>query len=406
MDHQPIINIGCLGSVSDGKSTMVNKLSGIVTQRHSSEKVRNITIKQGYANMKIWQEHIKSEYFTTDSNITTYETSVGDECKLVNHISLVDCPGHQELIKTMLASIKLMDGAVVIVGVDQPISKKPQLIQHLNAAKLGGLNKLIFCLNKIDLISKEVLYERKEELDKLLEEMEIKPTVIIPTCFNKKIGLKYLVKTIMEVFNPSIYEERTLQNPVFRISRTFDINKPGTDWNEIKGGVIGGTLFSGKLKVGDNIIIKPGILTKRKDGGYDYQPIKTKILSLKTESVNLDEIIPGGLVAIGTELDPYYCKNDNLIGNCIGIDNVCYQVDVKRGYADILTNDWVPMKNEVLMLQIGTNISESKLSDITKDVLTFDFVKPVCIQEDQDIIVCKNMNKILKIVGKGSIVKK
>ena len=56
MSKQPVLNVGMLGSVSDGKSTCVRVLTGIKTQRHSSEKTRNITIKPGYANMKVWSD--------------------------------------------------------------------------------------------------------------------------------------------------------------------------------------------------------------------------------------------------------------------------------------------------------------------------------------------------------------
>ena len=180
--NQPIINIGCLGSVSDGKSTLVEKLTNIKTQKHSNEKHRNITIKQGYANMKIWENN--DDYYTTNSNIENY-----NNYNLVNHISFVDCPGHQELIKTMLSSISLMDGAIVIIAVDQPLNNKPQLIQHLAAAKLSNIKNIIICMNKIDLVKKDILYQRKQELDILLEKYDIKPFIIIPTCFNKKIGL-------------------------------------------------------------------------------------------------------------------------------------------------------------------------------------------------------------------------
>ena len=67
MNLQPICNIGTLGSVSDGKSTLVEKLTGIKTQRHSSEKIRNITIKSGYANLKIWMNE-NNEYTTTNDS--------------------------------------------------------------------------------------------------------------------------------------------------------------------------------------------------------------------------------------------------------------------------------------------------------------------------------------------------
>ena len=155
---QPIFNIGCIGAVSDGKSTLVKETTGIVTPTHSKERERNITINQGFGNMKIWQHN--DNYITTDSTVHSM-----DNYTLVNHISFVDCPGHQELIKTTLGALELMSGAIIVIAVDQPLTMKPQLMQHLAAAKLGSIDKIIICMNKIDLVTKEVLMKRKEELD-------------------------------------------------------------------------------------------------------------------------------------------------------------------------------------------------------------------------------------------------
>ena len=161
INKQPILNIGMLGSVSDGKSTCVQKTTGTKTQRHSSEQTRNITIKPGYANMKIWYD---GEKFHSTSSKPTEHSVDGKECRLVNHISYVDCPGHQELILTMLGSIKLMNAVIVVVSAAEPIDKKPQLIQHLAAIKISNLKNIIVCLNKLDLVTKEVAETRFKEL--------------------------------------------------------------------------------------------------------------------------------------------------------------------------------------------------------------------------------------------------
>lgn len=396
---QPIINIGCLGSVSDGKSTLVEKLTGTRTQRHSSEQKRNITIKQGYGNMKIWSDDVN--YYTTNSETTEYTTEDGDDCKLSNHISFVDCPGHQELIQTMLSSIAIMDGAIIVIAVDQPLDKKPQLIQHLAAAKLGKLEKIVICMNKIDLVSKSVLLKRKEELDDLLKQYDIKPFAIIPTCFNKKIGLNSLLDIIMNLFNPTLFIEKNKDTSLFRISRTFDINKPGTNWNEVVGGVLGGSLVSGKLKVGDKIEIRPGQISKVQNK-FVCQPISTIIISMQTDDNVINEIIPGGLVGIRTDIDPFYAKNDGLAGSIVGLPgtlpDVYSEITLEIKMITLFGFEWNPQINDTVMLQIGTKMIESKLIKIGKKLI-FELMKPVCIQNEQHIIICKNIDKILRIVA-------
>ena len=282
---QPILNIGLLGSVSDGKSTLAKKLSEKTTSTHSSEKLRNITIYQGYANFIILKDEY-GEYHST--NAEDFDNSN----ELVHHISFVDCPGHQDLIQTLLTSISLMDGAIFVIAVNQPITKKNQLIQHLIASKLHNLNKIIICLNKIDLVSKNTLLLRKQELDNILQKYNINPYVIIPTCFNKKIGLNYLIQAIMELFNVTDYINRSNLDPLFRISRSFDINKPGINYLNVSGGVLGGALIHGTLKVNEklslarakvvmNYLIKKGISASRLTAnGFAYNmPIADNLTS-------------------------------------------------------------------------------------------------------------------------------
>ncbi len=439
MKNQPIINIGCLGSVSDGKSTLVAKLTGINTQRHSQERGRNITVKQGYANMKIWNDD--HEYHTTNSNFTSFTNPVGDECNLVNHVSFVDCPGHQELIETMLSSVSLMDGAIIIVAVDKNPAQKPQLIQHLAAAKLGKLNKIIVCMNKIDTIKKEVLMQRKQELDELLLQFNIVPYAVIPTCFNKKIGLNHVVNAVMKLFNPNEYVNKLNEKPIFRITRTFDVNKPGKQWDEVIGGVFGGSLERGSLKIGDELEIRPGNVS-RKDGKTIFRPIKTQVLSIESDSIKLDKIIPGGLICIGTDCDPYYFKNDGLsknralqnkakpatntgtdekakeksvkdpnasdglVGNIVGIPgfmpSVYDQLIMDVTMVKTFGFDWDAKVNDEIILQIGTRVCDGVVKSIDGTKFTIKTSKPVCICDDQHVIICTKINKILRIVAEGT----
>jgi translation initiation factor 2 subunit 3 len=403
---QPNFNLGTLGSVSDGKSTMIYHLTGIKTQKHSSEKHRNITIKPGYANLKIW--------FCEECN--NYESSASDQnevkCKcceeptnLVNHLSFVDCPGHAELILTMMGSVSLMKGAIVVVSAAESVNKKPQLVQHLIASKMANIDKLIICFNKLDLVSKEVAIERKNELDQLLERLDIRPHIIIPTAFNKKLGIQNLLKAMMEVFPPR--EKDMRDESFFRITRSFDVNKAGTTWSDVNGGIIGGSLIHGQLNIGDEVEIRPGILSKGKDGKFISQPIVTKILSLETDGIQLENLNPGGLVGIGTEIDPYYCKNDMLSGNIMGrigtLPNVYNEVKLKYKKLDEFEGRWDPKNGDTVFLQIGNVSVESRLAKFNKENFNFSLLKPACIEENAKILVCRKDDGILKIVGFGSM---
>lgn len=404
INHQPIINLGFLGSVSDGKSTAVYQLTGTKTQKHSSELKRNITIKPGYANMKIFKDS-DNNYYSSNSTKNSYVNDKEENCELVHHLSFVDCPGHHQLILTMLGSIDLMQGAVVVVSAAEPISKKPQLIQHLAAAKLAGLENIIICFNKLDLIPIETAIERKEELDMLLERLEIEPRVIIPTCFSKGIGVNNLLKYIMEIFCPSdIISQEKVQ---FRTTRSFDVNKPGTSWDKMTGGILGGSLITGKLKVGDNLEIRPGIIGKDSKGKVICTPLKTKLLSIQTDRETVTDILPGGLMGLGTDIDPYYCRNDTLAGNIIGIEgtlpSVYTNINVTYNSTSDFGGSWNPKVGNIVNLQIGTLSIDSRLVQYKKKVCSFELSRPVCMDTDSLILISIKEESGLKIVGYGQL---
>lgn len=394
INKQPIINIGMLGSVSDGKSTCVQKLTGIKTQRHSSEKTRNITIKPGYANMKIWSNGV--DLVSTDSTPITKENY-----KLVHHVSFVDCPGHHELILTMLGSIKLMKAVIVVVSAAESIKKKPQLIQHLAAIKLAKIDNIIICMNKLDLIEKHVVKERYEELETLLIKYNIKPKVIIPTSFSKGIGIDWL---LLEIMNHFMLEEDDNINATFMATRSFNINKPGISWEDVKGGVVGGSLFNGILSVGDIIEIRPGIVDVK---NCTCIPIKTKVLSFQTDQEKLNSIYPGGLIGIGTDIEPYYCRNDYLSGNIIGLvgtlPKIYNSIELKYTLTEDFGDSWKPQINNVMFLQIGALTIQSLVTKFNKKTITFKLSKPACVDNDSMIIICHKNDNIMKIVGVGNI---
>jgi translation initiation factor 2 subunit 3 len=289
-----------------------------------------------------------------------------------------------------------MNGVIIVISVDTPIHKKTQLLQHFLITQVNKIDKIIICLNKIDLVDKHIVQSRKEELDELLLKYNIKPFIIIPTSFNKMIGINNVINSIMTLFNPNDLSNKYNDKPLFRISRSFDINKPGTDWNNVVGGILGGTLIKGTLKINDEIEIRPGLISNNK-----WNPIKTKIISIKSDNINLDNIISGGLVGIGTLIDSYYCKNDLLIGNIIGLvdnlPNVYTNIDILINIVD--TNNIIN-KNDNLILYIGTNSFNGNIININNNILNLKLNKPICIDNNDNIIIC---NKLNKIIGYGSL---
>jgi len=120
----------------------------------------------------------------------------------------------------------------------------------------------------------------------------------------------------IEEIIPSPKRDETLP-PLMYIIRSFDTNKPGTEIEDLEGGIIGGTINQGKFMVGDEIEIRPGISIE-KEGKNIYSPLISEIVSLQAGEANVKEATCGGLVGVGTLLDPSYSKADGLTGNIAG----------------------------------------------------------------------------------------
>lgn len=383
---QPSFNLGTLGSVSSGKSTCIYSLTGIKTQRTSSEKVRNMTIKPGYANIMIY------------GNDNNYSIDSKDNLPLKKYISFIDCPGHYELTKVVLGQVNMMSGAICIISAVEDIINNKQLKEHLNAAKLAGIEKIIVCLNKCDLLEKKEIIDKKNKVDELFNMMELKYLSIIPTSFTHNIGVNYLLQAIDLFFETPKYNDTT--KPQFYISRSFDINRPGTNFIDLNGGVIGGSLIKGKLNVGDMVEIKPGIVGKV-NGKIINMPIKSKIVSIKSEKTELQSITPGGLMAIRLDIDSQFTKNDRMIGNMMGLVNHLPEVynNIKIKYK--LFDKVLLAKNDNVNLQIGTLNLVGTITRINKLFMNLDLERPCCLEKKTTIFINKITDKTLNIIGKG-----
>lgn len=104
-------------------------------------------------------------------------------------------------------------------------------------------------------------------------------------------------------------------DPRLIVIRSFDVNKPGSTVDELKGGVAGGSILSGVFKIGQEVEIRPGKVFTDQTGKFICQPLKTRIVSLFAEGNDLQFAVPGGLIGVGTLIDPVLCKGDKLLGN-------------------------------------------------------------------------------------------
>src|ERR1051325_11478398 len=229
---QPEVNIGTIGHVDHGKTTLTQALSGECTARHSEEIKRGISIKLGYADAAFYKYPGKqgAEAFGVKD-----KADDGTACELLRCVSFVDSPGHETLMATMLSGAAVMDGAMLLVAANETCPQ-PQTKEHLMALDLIGVQRLIVVQNKIDLVSEERARENYNEIKEFVKGTVAEKAPIVPVSAQQNINIDALVQTIEEIIPTPKRDPKTA--PRLYVARSFDVNKPGTRPADIKGGAI------------------------------------------------------------------------------------------------------------------------------------------------------------------------
>ena len=404
---QPEVNIGTLGHVDNGKSTLVQALTGIWTARHSEELRRGITIRIGYADAFIYKcPKCRGPY-----NYTVQKKcpNCGSETKLERAISFVDCPGHHSLMVTMLSGSSLMDGALFVLASN---AKCPQAQdrEHLLAAQSIGIKNLIVVQNKIDVVTKERAHENYKEITTFVKGTIAEDTPIIPISAQHGTNIDVLLHEIEERIPTP---KRDLEAPPrLYVLRSFEVNKPGTDIEDILGGVIGGSVVQGIFRIGDQIEIKPGIPIQE-GGKTKYERLITTVRSLSVSRGQVDHATSGGLVGIGTDLDPSLTKSDGLVGSVAGkIDTLPPTVekvtlDVQLFEKVVGTELAVPVEkirtNEALVLNVGTTVTSGLVTSARESVADVGLKKPVCAQAGSKVAISRRIAESWRLIGFGTL---
>ncbi|MEM0359200.1 MAG: translation initiation factor IF-2 subunit gamma [Candidatus Hadarchaeales archaeon] len=304
---QAVVNIGMVGHVDHGKTTLVEALSGIWTDTHSEEIKRGITIRLGYADTSFRKCLSCGRYGTKEK--CPY---CGGETELSRKVSFVDAPGHEALMATTLCGAAIMDGAVLVIAANEPCPQ-PQTKEHLAALDIAGVHRVVVAQNKIELVPKEKILEHYQQIRRFLSGTFASEAPVVPISAIHKVNLDVLIEEIEK--NIPTPTRDLSKPPLMYVARSFDTNKPGTRPEELVGGVVGGMLSQGRLKVGDEIEIRPGI----QEGG-SCLPLRSKVASIQAGKEKLEEAVPGGLIGISTLLDPSLTKADRLVGCVVGVE--------------------------------------------------------------------------------------
>ncbi|MCP8323223.1 MAG: translation initiation factor IF-2 subunit gamma [Candidatus Methylarchaceae archaeon HK02M2] len=403
--RQSEINIGTAGHVDHGKTTLVEAITGIWASSHSEELKRGITIKVGYAD---------AAFYRCPSCPPPLNYSTSSKCpncsnksELSRVVSFVDCPGHESLMTNMLSGAAVMDGSLFVIAADEDVPR-PQTREHLSALQMLGLRHLVIAQNKVDLVSEEEALSNFEKIKSYISETLSQDVPIIPVSTQQRLNIDAVIEAI-EKYIPT--PERDLNtSPLMYVLRSFDINRPGMSVDGLKGGVIGGSLLEGKIELNDEIELRPGVFNKRTS---NYDPISSSVVSLGTSSGLVENVKPGGLIAVGTKLDPYMTKGDALVGQVLGKpdllppihDKVTLDVslfEVAVGVLELVKIEKIKM-NEAIRLNIGTAVTLGTVSSIRDDIIEVKLKRPVCAPNNSRTAISRRIEDRWRLIGSGVI---
>lgn len=407
LPRQPEVNIGTLGHVDNGKTTLVYAITGVLTSRHSEELRRGITIRIGYADAAIYRCPSCEEPF----NYTTKEVCprCGSKTEFERAISFIDCPGHHSLMVTMLSSAPLFDGGIFVIDARH---KFPQLqdSEHFYAMKILGIKNIIFTQNKVDIVTKDRAIQNYEEILSYIKDTEYANAPIIPVSAQHAVGIEPLLYAIQKYIpTPTRNLELPFRMPILR---SFDVNHPGTRADQIKGGVIGGSIVQGIVRVGDEIEIAPGIPEKEGKAGK-YIPLYSEVVSIHAGGASVEEARSGGLTGIETKLDPSLTKSDGLTGNIAGkpgtlppvMNKLMLEYELFSRVVGLDGNVEVKplMEKEQIVINAYSAVTSGVITKKTGTYIEVDLARPICINPRDKVTISRKIGTGWRLIGYGIV---
>ena len=407
LPSQPEVNIGLVGHVDHGKTTLTQALSGVWTDTHSEERRRGISIKLGYADTAFYKTD-SGQYYATGRRP---EGGKDVDSELQRVVSFVDAPGHETLMAIMITGASIMDGAMLMVAANETCPQ-PQTREHLMALEIAGIKNIVIVQNKIDLVTRERAMESYKEIKQFLEGTIAEDAPIIPVSAHHDVNLDILIEAIEQTIpTPNRLED---ERAVMHIARSFDVNRPGTRPAKLTGGVIGGSIVEGAFREGDEIIIGPG--RKIEQGNKTrWEPIETTITSMQGGGGKRDVMMAGGLCGLGTLLDPSITTADNLSGQVLAkkgelptIRTECtISVELMEamvsGEGEGADKIYPLRNNEMLMVNVATSTSVGVVKGAEKGKATLHLRLPICADEGQRVSLSRRVGARWRLIGHGTI---
>ncbi|MBS3164991.1 translation initiation factor IF-2 subunit gamma [Candidatus Woesearchaeota archaeon] len=400
----PTINIGTVGHVDHGKTTLVKALTGKWTDTHSEEVRRGITIRLGYADAT-FNRCPKCSAYTVAKECPACKVAT----EAARTVSFIDSPGHESLMATMLSGATIIDGALLLIAANETCPQ-PQTREHLMALQICGIKNVVVVQNKVDLAGRDGSLDNYQQIRALLKGTPYEKAPVVPISAQHNLNMDLLISAIEE--NIPTPERDSAKEPLMYVARSFDINLPGCDILSIHGGVLGGAVVQGIIRKGDTIEVRPGRKVEA-EGRVTWKPVHSTVVSIKKGGMEVEEATPGGSVGLMTKLDPAVVKADQLSGSIAGHEGklpdirltIKLRISLLQrvvGSKEELTVE--PIKQgEALMLSVNTASTVGIATELQKDHVTCRLKLPVCADIGARVTISRNIANRFRLIGYGLI---
>jgi translation initiation factor 2 subunit 3 len=379
---------------------LVEAITGRLTLTHSEELKRGITIRLGYADATIYRCE-KGHYGTTPKCPVCLA-----DAQIQRTVSFVDAPGHETLMATVLTGAALMDAAILVIAANEPCPQ-PQTREHLTALEAVGIHQVLIVQNKIDLVSEQKALQNYAQIKKFIKGTPLEKSPIIPISAQQRVGIAHVLEAI-QTYLPTPPREKEGKLKML-VARSFDVNRPGIRPKELRGGVLGGAIIQGRLRLGDTIEIRPGVTA---DG--EWRALLTQVVGLQKARLDLEEVGPGGLVGVMTQLDPTLTKSDGLVGNVVGLpgqlppvrDSLSLDIQLLERVVGLKEFGRVkPIRQgETLMINVGTARSVGEVVKLREAQIELKLKIPVCAEMGDKVVISRQIAGRWRLIGIATII--
>ncbi|MDP4856198.1 MAG: selenocysteine-specific translation elongation factor [Desulfobacterales bacterium] len=350
------IILGTAGHIDHGKTSLIKAITGTDTDRLKEEKERGITIELGFASLDLPNGQ---------------------------HVGIVDVPGHEKFVKNMVAGATGIDIVVMVIAADEGVM--PQTREHMEICTLLGIKHGFVALTKIDMVDEEWLELAMEDVRDFTAGTFLENTPIVPVSAVKEQGLQEFSRVLETICNQ--IPERSMSS-LFRlpVDRVFTMKGFGT--------VITGSLISGRVQVGDTVMIYPSMITSKVRG-----------IQVHNQGVNMAEA--GQRTAINFQGLEKAAINRGEMLALPGTLKPSFMVDLQLQY---LASNKKPIKNRTrVRFHTGTSeilgnlvlLDREELPPGEKAAVQLRLDEPVCLVKD-DRFVIRSYSPV-RTIGGGQV---